>query len=282
MKIYLFIAFFCLKLTENAQTDVIKLWPAAVPGEILPKHEPEEYTANKSGVNINRITNVTDPKLQVFRPGKNVNGAAIIICAGGGNKYLAINIEGEEVAEYFSKKGFLTFALEYSVPLKTLGSFQDIQRAIKLIRMKAKEFKINTDQIGVMGFSAGGNLAARATTGFDIKSYEPVDNVDTISCRPGFSLLIYPGSLTTTAGKLIPEVNPNDKTPPVFVFVAADDQYKVPFTLGQALLEEKVLFEFHVFLLGGQGYGLRKGNKAAEVWPSLAENWINNFILQKK
>lgn len=263
--------------TSYAQQQEFKLWPNAVPGETGPKHEAEEYTANKTGYNVHRISNITDPRLRLYKPGKNANGAAIIICAGGGNKYLAINVEGEEVAAYFAAKGFLSIVLEYRVPFKTLGSFQDIQRAVRLVRSKSASLKIDPNKIGVMGFSAGGNLAARATTGFGTKSYPVQDLLDSASCRPDFSLLIYPGSLTTPEKKIIPEIKPNPNTPPVFIFVSADDQYRVPFELGKALLEEKLPFEFHVLPKGGHGYGLRKGNPAAEAWPVLAEKWLDSL-----
>lgn len=276
------LAFCFLADLSFAQTNDIKLWPGAVPGETEPKHSPVEYTANTSGKNIYRISNITDPALIVYKPGKNTNGAAIIICPGGGNKYLAINLEGEEVAAWLAAKGYTAFVLEYRVPLKTLGSFQDIQRAVRLVRSKAFEWKLKTDMIGVMGFSAGGNLAARATTGFKNRSYPAEDKIDSISCRPDFSLLIYPGSLTTSDKKLIPEVHPTEETPPVFVFVAADDPYNIPFPLGQALRELKLPFEFHVTPKGGHGYGLRPGNLAAAVWPKLAEQWLTQLLAGKQ
>lgn len=268
------LAFCLLTNLSFAQTSVVKLWPGTVPGETEAKHPPVEYTANTSGKNIHRISNITDPALIVYKPGKNANGAAVIICPGGGNKYLAVNLEGEEVAAWLAAKGYMAMVLEYRVPLKTLGAFQDIQRAVRLVRSKAFEWKLKSDRIGVMGFSAGGNLAARATTGFKNRSYAPEDKIDSVSCRPDFSLLIYPGSLTTSDKKLIPEVKPTEETPPIFVFVAADDPYNIPFPLGQALREVKLPFEFHVTPKGWHGYGLRPGNPAAEAWPPLAEKWL--------
>lgn len=249
--------------TQGSTT--IKLWPGTVPGETGPKHHPVDYTANTSGTNIYRITDIPDPELTLYKPGKNANGAAVIICPGGGNKYLAVNLEGEEVAAWFASKGYTTFVLAYRVPLKPLGAFQDLQRAVRLVRSKAFALGLKSDLIGVMGFSAGGNLAARATTGFKNRSYPPADEADSVSCRPDFSLLIYPGSLTTGDKTLIPDVHPTEETPPVFVFVAADDQYNIPFPLGQALRELKFPFEFHVYPQGGHGYGLRRGNPAAEA-----------------
>lgn len=264
-----------------AQPATIKLWPGIVPGDTAAKHEPVEYTANTSGNNIHRITDITDPAMMIYKPEKNANGAAVIICPGGGNKYLAVNLEGEEIATWLASQGYMAVVLAYRVPLKTTGAFQDIQRAVRLIRSRAYEWKLKTDRIGVMGFSAGGNLAARATTGFKNRSYPPQDAADSLSCRPDFSLLIYPGSLATADRKLIPDIVPTEETPPVFIFVAADDPYNAPFSLGQALRDNKLPFEFHIVPKGGHGYGMRPGNPAAETWPSLAAAWLRQTLAAK-
>ena len=272
----------CLSSLSYGQQMNVKLWPGTVPEEKEAKHEPVEYTANTSGHNIHRITDITDPDMVIYKPGKNSNGAAVIICPGGGNKYLAINIEGEEIAAWLTAKGYTAIVLRYRVPLKSLGEFQDIQRAVRLVRYNAYKWKLKTDMIGVMGFSAGGNLSARAITGFKNRSYPIQDKADSISCKPDFAMLIYPGSLSTTADKnLIPELKVTEETPPVFVFVAADDPYNIPFQFGQALRDLKLPFEFHVVPKGGHGYGLRAGNAAAEAWPKLAEKWLNQTLATK-
>ncbi|KQS37167.1 hypothetical protein ASG14_07005 [Pedobacter sp. Leaf194] len=261
-----------------AQTGkILQLWPGKVPGETEAKHAAQIYKANTSGVNIERISNITDPILRVYKPLKNANGAAVIICPGGGNKYLAINLEGTEIAEWLVAKGYLALVLEYRVPLKNQGSFQDIQRAVRLIRSNAYDWKLKSDRIGVMGFSAGGNLAAQATTGFKIKSYLGEDNIDSISCRPNFSILIYPGSLTGSDKKLMSELLPSEETPPVFIFAASDDQYGIPFQFSQELRNKKLPFELHVVPKGGHGYGIRKGNPAAESWPGLLDKWLTGL-----
>jgi len=265
----------------SAQPATIKLWPGNVPGDTAARHEPVEYTANTSGNNIHRITNITDPAIRIYKPGKNANGAAIVICPGGGNKYLAVNLEGEEIAGWLASQGYLAVVLEYRVPLKTAGAFQDIQRAVRLMRSKAYDWKLKTDMIGVMGFSAGGNLAARAATGFKNHSYPPQDAADSLSCRPDFALLIYPGSLATADRKLLPDIIPTEETPPVFIFVTADDPYNAPFPLGQALRDNKLPFAFHIVPKGGHGYGMRPGNPAAEMWPPLAAAWLRQTLAAK-
>lgn len=282
IKKYLLLICCCNTIQLFAQPNLIKLWKDSVPGETEKKHPPVDYTSNTSGNNIHRITDITDPALEVFKPTKNPNGAAIIISPGGGNKYLAVNMEGEEIAAWLAAQGYMAFVLQYRVPLKTTGEFQDIQRAVRLVRSKAYEWKLKTDKIGVMGFSAGGNLTARAATGFKNRSYEPQDVADSLSCRPDFALLIYPGSLATADKKLLPNLAPTQETPPVFIFVASDDPFTPPFPLGQALRDQKLPFEFHIVPKGGHGYGMRAGNPAAEAWPPLAAAWLRQTVFGKK
>jgi acetyl esterase/lipase len=263
-----------------AQSTIIKLWPGSVPGETLPKHPPELRDTLKR---ITRITNITDPDLIVYQPvtGKNLH-AAVIISPGGGNKYLAIDIEGKEIAAWLSKLGYTAFILEYRVPLKQVGELQDIQRALSIIRSRSAEWKLDKNKIGVIGFSAGGNLSARAATAFKKRTYVAIDQLDSASCRPDFALLIYPGSLATGAQHtLIPELTVDRDTPPMFLFVAADDPVGMPLSMGYALKDAKVPFELHVYPEGKHGYGLRKGNPAAEAWPPLAEQWLNKYIINK-
>jgi acetyl esterase/lipase len=250
-----------------------------VPDETEAKHPA---ILRDSLQHITRITDITDPLLTVYKPSANINlHAAIIISPGGGNKYLAIDLEGYEVAKWLSGLGYTVFVLNYRVPNKQTGSLQDIQRAISLIRSKANDYNINIRKIGVMGFSAGGNLSARAMTNFTKRTYVPVDKNDSLSCRPDFALLIYPGSLSTgNDHKLIPEVSVTNDTPPTFIFVAADDQYGPPLSLAYALKDNKVPYELHVYPKGGHGYGLRKGNPAAETWPALAARWLKDYCLK--
>lgn len=271
------LCFIAAAAVANAQTTrIIKLWPHNVPGETTAKHEA---IFRDSLNHVKRITDITDPLLMVYQPAAPSNRhTGIIISPGGGNKYLAIDIEGTEIAQWLSKLGYTAFVLQYRVPNKPTGALQDIQRAVRLVRSKASVFQLDTGKIGVMGFSAGGNLSAKGCTMYHQKNYAPVDKADSLSCRPDFGLLIYPGSLTTgTEHKLIPGLTVDKNTPPLFIFVASDDQYGMPLTLGYALREVKVPFELHVYPRGGHGYGLRPGNPAAETWPALAGKWLQQL-----
>lgn len=267
-------------LQSFAQTmETIHLWPSQVPNEINEKHNAVQ-TSDTSN-NVIRLTDVTNPILEVFKPDdSNNNGASIIICPGGGYQILAINLEGYEIAKWLNKLGFTALVLQYRVPKNSIGALNDVQRAIRIVRSKALDYYINPDKIGVLGFSAGGSLSARASTNHHKPSYKKIDNFDELSCRPNFTLLIYPAYLDKGENKtLTPELTINKNTPPMFLFATADDPYaNSALVMASALRNKKIPIELHLLPIGGHGYGLRKGNIAAETWPVLAEKWLKNII----
>jgi len=260
----------------------VYLWPGNVPGETESKHEPVR-TPNTNG-DVIRLTDVTNPAFQVFSPAKEIsNGAGVVICPGGGYSILAFNKEGTEIAEWLTKEGFTAFVLQYRVPNKREGALMDIQRAIRIIRNNANGYGINSNKLGVMGFSAGGSLSARAATLYANRSYPPIDIADCISCRPDFALLIYPAYLDLGSNKtLTPELIVNQDTPPMFLFATADDGHgNSALVMTSALRDAKVPVELHFIAKGGHGYGLRIGNVAGETWPGLAKIWLNKIIAEK-
>lgn len=284
MKLYSLLILFLISLsTSSAQIrDIIYIWPNNVPGEKKSKQEPIQ-TPNTSG-SVTRLTDVTNPALIVFEPDSSLNnGAGIIICPGGGYSILAIDKEGYEVAEWLNRNGFTAFVLQYRVPGKQAGALQDIQRTIRVIRNRASEWKLNLDKLGVMGFSAGGSLSARASTRFTIETYAKVDSIDLISCRPDFSLLVYPAYLDKGKNRtLTSELLISNNTPPMFIFGTADDKYgNSSLVMAAALRDNNIPVELHFLARGGHGYGLRPGNVAAETWPLLAEVWLKNIIFNK-
>ncbi len=263
----------------NAQ-EVIYLWPGKVPSESKPRAEPVISDNNRGGVT--RIAEVTNPLIRVFEPAKGKgNGAGIVICPGGGYSILAIDKEGYEVADWFSNIGYTVFVLQYRVPQKQEGALMDIQRAIRTIRYMAGQWDLDPNRIGVMGFSAGGSLSARASTLFDKQSYPVIDEMDSISCRPDFAILIYPAYLDKGENNtLTSELNVTPATPPMFIFVAADDKHaNSSLVMAGALREAKVPVELHVYPAGRHGFGMRPGNKAAVTWPGLAQKWLQDFVL---
>ncbi len=257
----------------------ISLWPSEVPGEETPKAKPVVQIDQK-GV-IERLLVVTNPMLEVYQPQK-PNGSAILIFPGGGYNRLAIKKEGYEIAEWLSELGYTAFVLQYRVPDKQEGALMDAQRAIRIVRSKANTYNINPDKIGVLGFSAGGSLAARASTRYEDQTYPLVDEMDSLSSKPNFAVLIYPAYLDQgDDNNITPELKVTEDTPPMFLFVAADDKYaNSSLVMTQALREQKVLVELHVVPKGGHGFGLRSGNPAAEIWPMLADSWLKTHIIK--
>ncbi len=264
-----------------AQTlDTIYLWPDKVPGENEVKHAPVQ-TSNTSG-NVIRLTDVTNPAVIVFKPkASDNNGAGVIVCPGGGYGILAIDKEGYEIAQWLNQLGFTAFVLQYRVPNKQKEALYDIQRAIKVIRSRASEWSLKPHKLGLMGFSAGASLSARASTRFNIESDTKRDSIDALPCRPDFALLIYPAYLDKGENRsLTPELLVDATTPPMFIFGTTDDTYgNSSLVMATALRDNKIPVELHLLSKGGHGYGMRPGNSAAETWPSLAETWLKGEVL---
>lgn len=252
--------------------------------------------------NITRIAKVSNPTLTVYKADK-PNGEAVIICPGGGYSILAFDKEGTRVAEEFNKWGVTAFILKYRLPDdsinidKSVAPLQDAQQAIRFVRNNAKEFGVDRNKIGIMGFSAGGHLASTATTHFDFKA-DPTNN-DTVSVRPDFSILVYPvisfdttiahmGSRTNLVGKnptsdkvkfYSNELQVTSNTPPVFLVHASDDggvpvENSVRFY--QACVKNKVPVEMHLYPHGGHGFGMY--NKTTDdSWMERLRNWLQGL-----
>ena len=267
--------------TYSTDREVIKLWPKDVPGQTETKAAPSISKNNKG--NTIRIDKVTDPALIVYQANpENRNNSAVIICPGGGYGILAVDKEGYEVAEWLSELGYTAFVLQYRVPQNRKGALQDAQRAIRTVRGMSTKWDIDTDRIGILGFSAGGSLSARASTLYLDADYAPTDSYDSLSARPDFAVLIYPAYLDEgTNHALTPELKVDKNTPPMFIFVAGNDQHaNSSLVMAAALREKKVPFELHILPKGGHGFGMRPGNRAAETWPLLCEEWMRLTVLR--
>jgi acetyl esterase/lipase len=259
----------------------IPLWPDIAPGD-KPDMPAEKVTPNKDNVAI--MSNVSKPTITVFKPAADKDtGAAVIVCPGGGYSILAYDLEGTEVCDWLNSVGVTGVLLKYRVPgrgeHKYTAPLQDAQRAIGMTRAHAKEWNIDPNRIGILGFSAGGHLAAAASTNYDTRTYPTLDDSDKQSCRPDFTILIYPAYLTADKDltKIAPELNVNSKTPPAFMTMAEDDPVHVEnvYIYSQALKAAKVRAEVHIFPTGGHGYGLRPGkNPISTAWPVLAAQWM--------
>lgn len=269
-----------------ALPEPILLWPNGAPdlkagiGEELDTTPPDATKPNAN--TISRIGNVTKPTITVFRPAPEKDtGAAVVVCPGGGYNILAYNLEGSEICAWLNSIGVTGVLLKYRVPGRLTEQYraplQDAHRALGLVRFRAKEWNIDPKRIGILGFSAGGHLAAAASTNFDTRAYTAIDDADKEICRPDFTVLIYPAYLTTSdLTKLAPDIKVNDKTPPAFVVQTQDDAIPVENAIvyASALMRAKVAAELHVYPTGGHGYGLRPSANAVSHWPQRAAEWL--------
>lgn len=263
--------------------ETISLWKGLPPGA-SPATKPElELPLDPKSPEVTRLTDVSQPALILYRPApEKANGCAVLICPGGGYNILAMKHEGTQVAEWLNTLGITAAVLKYRCPSppgqpRHLLPLQDAQRAMSLLRKEAGSWSIDPDRIGVLGFSAGGNLAAwlmcegnrRAEAG-ESKEAEP-------SCRPNFGLLIYPAYLVDSKGP-VPAVREEEKPGEAF-FVHADDdklssEGSAQFYLG--LKKAGVPAELHIFAEGGHGFGMLRTGKPVDEWPRRAAEWLES------
>jgi len=261
--------------------ETLRLFPRNAPGE--QGDVGPEKAVRKGGVT--RISNVSEPTLTVYHPKpEKATGAACIVCPGGGYQILAWDKEGTEVAAWLNEIGITAAVLKYRVPRragrpKHLAPLQDAQRAIRTVRHHARQWNIDSERIGIMGFSAGGHLSAAASTNFDQPTYEPIDPIDEASARPNFAMLIYPAYLAEDDQaehlRLAAELKVTAQTPPTIILGTADDRYMrgVP-AYYRALVRHKVPIALHVYPKGGHGYGLRPSERTVSTWPRRCEDWL--------
>jgi acetyl esterase/lipase len=281
-----FVAIFSVSLASIAQEQkalTLDVWPGKAPGE-TGKIGPEKVLEDKPGQRtVKRITNVSKPTVTIYRPAKDKDtGVSVLIAPGGGYAILAWDLEGTEVADWLNSIGVTGIILKYRVPKRPdLDKFtpplQDAQRAMSLVRSKAKEWGIDPKRIGMLGFSAGGHLTAATATNFDKRAYDPIDDIDKVSCRPDFAVLVYPAYLVDKSKtKLNPDIRVSDKTPPMFFAHAGDDPIEVEHSVAMylALKQAKVRSELHVYSAGGHGFGLRKSNFPCSTWPERCAAWF--------
>jgi len=277
----------------RAEPPQIRLWPGAAPGDNGGLGEEADTTKPSdnliAGRPVIRTGNVSEPTITVYRPPADRNtGAAVVVCPGGGYHILAMDLEGTEVCEWLNSIGVTGALLKYRVPKREgrppyAAPLQDAQRAIGLMRSHAKEWAIDPERIGALGFSAGGNLCAALSAAIGGRTYPRVDGADDVSCRPDFQLLIYPGDLVKKGGgyEISPEATVSRATPPTFLVMAQDDPVRVENVLGYALAlqDAKVPMELHVYPTGGHGYGLRPSRDYVTTWPQRAADWMRSLGL---
>ena len=272
----------------NAAPQEIPLWEGQAPG-------------------AQGTEDIDRPTLTIHRAARGATGTGVVVAPGGGYGALAMDHEGRQVAAYFNAMGVSAFVLKYRLGPKYRHPIElgDAQRAMRLVRSRAQEYGVNADRIGLMGFSAGGHLAATAGTRFDAGSPSAADPIDRASSRPDFLILGYPvitfeagvthaGSVRNLIGekpdpKLIEllsnELHVTPQTPPTFLFHTNADTGVLPensvrFYL--ALRKAKVPAEMHIFENGPHGVGLALGDPALGQWPVLLTNWLRGRGLLTK
>jgi acetyl esterase/lipase len=277
-----------------AAPKVVDLWPGTAPGDKGDIGAEADMTKPGEGLvggqRVMRIGNVSKPSMTIYKasPDKDT-GATVVIFPGGAYRILAWDLEGTEVAEWLNKNGVNAIVLKYRVPKREglenhTAALQDAQRAVGLARANAKEWGLDPERIGILGFSAGGHLSATLAAHVDERTYPKVDSADEVSCAPNFMLLIYPAylSLKDDGDKINPSVKVTPKHPKTFVLITQNDPVRPENALAYylELTKNKVPAELHIYPTGGHGYGLRESKETVTTWPARALDWmrVNGWI----
>ncbi len=255
----------------------IFLWPNGAPGFESRKDIPEQAASYW-------VKNINNPSLTVFLPPKEkATGAAVIICPGGGFRELVFNAEGVEPAKYFNNLGVAAFVLKYRLfretnsPYKSENAREDGLRAMRLVRSRADEWGLNPNRLGLIGYSAGGEVVSLTAFGENAGITNAADAVERVSARPDFIAEIYPGPLG------VPAVLPTN-VPPAFLLCADDDRFHsvVVTDLLEKYRQAKVPAELHLYAKGGHGFNQGQRSKLASIhhWPDRLTDWLgdNNIV----
>jgi acetyl esterase/lipase len=280
---------------------VVELWHGKVPeetGTIGAEYVRMSPRLDRKQVEVTEptrmITNVTKPTLTIYRPAKDKDtGTAVLICPGGGYWNLYWQLEGEEVAAWLNSLGITGIILKYRVPRRpgeperepARRPLQDAQRAVSLVRGRAKEWGIDPKRIGMVGFSAGGHLAIATATSFEKRTYEPIDDIDKGSCRPDFAILVYPGYLKAKdKDELAPGLRVPAGTPPVFLAHGGDDIISSPehsVVMYLALKRAGVPAELHIYAGAAHDFGVRPSDRPCSTWTKSCAHWLRDQGLLK-
>jgi acetyl esterase/lipase len=275
---------------------VVELWPGKVPdepGNIGPEtvRMSPKFTRKEAEVTepTRLVTNVSKPTITVHRPAKDKDtGAAILICPGGGYWNLFWELEGEEVAAWLNGQGVTGIILKYRVPRRpdepkgepARRPLQDAQRAVSLVRSKSREWGIDPKRIGMVGFSAGGHLAIATATSFEKRTYEPIDDIDKVSCRPDFAIAAYSGYLKAKdKEELAPGLRIPAKTPPIFLVHGGADIISLPehsVFMYLALKRAGIPAELHIYAGAAHDFGVRPVDHPCATWTGRCIDWLGS------
>jgi len=297
--LFLALLFVMLATSGFTQNKILPLWEGDPPNY----RETGEVTIWDTS-DIVRVRLVQQPDIAVFLPSrKNTTGEAVVICPGGGYHILAYDWEGSDIARWLNSHGIAAFVLKYRLPgsnsniVPYKSPLMDAQRAMRMVRYNAESWNVDTGKIGVMGFSAGGHLASTLSTHFDTGDPSSDDPVEHMSCRPDFSILIYPvisftadfshvGSRHALLGEdadeelvkhFSNELQVTEDTPPAILIHSGDDK-AVPvensIVYYEALLEHQIPAELHIYPYGGHGFSLAINKGHLSTWPDRVYEWI--------
>ncbi|MBN1407558.1 MAG: alpha/beta hydrolase [Calditrichaceae bacterium] len=266
----------CEKSAVINEAVTLRLWPM-----LEDSMTSTEKPLPSRGDGVLRITDISNPSLTIYPVGEAENPTpAVLIFPGGAYAYIAINKEGIDVAKWFNSIGVTAVLVKYTVPDNKEAAFKDGQRALRLVRHYAKEWNIDPQRVGVIGFSAGGHLAARLSTDFERELYTKIDSADTESCRPDFSILMYPAYLENKeTHSLADQIKISAEIPPTFIVQTKDDSSLVGGAIlyDQALKDAGISSVFHLFPEGGHGYGIWPSEYEVSNWPELCEKWLKEI-----
>jgi len=274
----LFVAVAMCSLMAAAEPPEIPLWVNGAPGSEgkVSKEKVELLGASKE----RRVSDVVNPTIAVYVPEKSIaTGAAVIVAPGGGHRFHTFDNEGHNVAKWLASVGVVGVVLKYRLARAEGNPFQvethvlqDAQRAIRTMRARAGEWGVNPKRVGILGFSAGGELAALAATRFDAGNAASADPIEREGSRPDFQVLMYPG--------LPKDARISKEMPPTFLCAATDDRPNISEGLAEYYLAVKragVPVELHLFTGGGHGFGIRKSKFAVSSWPDRLEAWMRQM-----
>jgi len=258
---------------EERASNIIMLWPKDASSEGT---EGMGTPRPDRGDGHIRLTDVTKPSMHYFPvPASKKPGPAVILCPGGGYNYL-VTTKMEPIAKWLNQHGVSAFILIYRTPKKRKDAFQDIQRAVRIVRSRASEWNIDPKRIGVMGSSAGGHLAARVSTSYDVLSYQTVDEHDGVSCKPDFTVLLYPAYMNK-GKELSKDFTVSDELSPTLIITAKDDGFFPGSEIyAKALKEAGASIRTHFFEKGGHGFSLRPKQYPLSTWPDLCLQWLRD------
>ena len=299
----IFACFFFQTNFVMSQETTFPLWPSGK----VPNYQKTDEIEKRDTSETIHISKVQFPDITVYMPAKrNATGQAVIICPGGGYVNLSYDWEGTDVAKLLNSKGITAIVLKYRLPnsksniIPNLSPLMDAKRAIRMTRFYATKWNIKKDKVGIMGFSAGGHLASTLGTHFDNGDPKATDSIEQMSSRPDFMILIYPvismsknimhaGSRNSLIGnhpsdelaKLYSnELQVTKETPPTFLVHATDDK-SVPvensLLFYQALKDNNVPAEMHIYPKGGHGFGLALGKGYLETWTDRLIDWLRGL-----